>query len=286
MYKTIVVHIDGQPRQDSRVRAAALLAGQHQAHLVGSAATGISWLDYAVLTGSMGAPAPDPDRDFRGLREAAGARLEAFRRAAQQLGVDAVETRVIDDDARYALLLQSRYADLVVLSQDPATPAQADDGGLAPHVRGLPEFLALHGARPVLVVPPSYGGLPIPGRAVVGWDGSLQALRAIGAALPLLRQADSVELALVNPDELSELHGEQPGADMALYLARQGVRVDVVLERTVSTAGDALLALARDCGAGLVVAGAYGHSRYREWVLGGVTRALLARCPVPLLLAH
>jgi nucleotide-binding universal stress UspA family protein len=122
--------------------------------------------------------------------------------------------------------------------------------------------------------------------AVAGWDGSLQALRALTAALPLLRAADTVKLALVNPNTLSELHGEQPGADMALYLARHGVQVEVVVEHTGSTTGTALLDLARDCGAGLVVCGAYGHSRYREWVLGGVTRELLARCRVPLLIAH
>jgi nucleotide-binding universal stress UspA family protein len=95
-----------------------------------------------------------------------------------------------------------------------------------------------------------------------------------------------VRLVLVNPDRMSDQHGEQPGADMALYLARHGVRVDVVLEHTHATAGGALIALAQATGAGLIVAGAYGHSRYREWVLGGVTRELLERAPVPLLLAH
>lgn len=282
MYKTIVVHIDGGADQDSRLRAAALLANDHGAHLVGSAATGISWLDYAVMAGSAGVPVPEPESDFQGLRDAAHARLDAFRRDAVRLGVESLETRMVDDDARYALLLQSRYADLVVLSQD-----RADAGdGVPPRIRQLPEFLALRGARPVLVVPPRYDGQAIPGVAVVGWDGSMQAMRAIAAAMPLLQRSASVKLALVNPDQFSDLHGEQPGADMALYLARHDVRVDVVCERTTATVGAALVALARDCGAGLMVTGAYGHSRVREWVLGGVTRELLERAPVPLLLAH
>lgn len=286
MYKTIVVHVDGHAQQDSRLRAAAALARQHQACLVGSAATGISWLDYAVLTGTMGAPAPDPKTDYRGLRDAASVRLEGFRRAAERLGVESIETRLIDDDARYALLLQSRYADLVVLSQDEADapPDRPDD--LAPRDAHLPEYVALRGARPVLVVPRHHDGAAEPGNAVVGWDGSMQALRAICAALPLLQRAEGVKLALINPDELSELHGEQPGADMALYLARQGVCVDVVVERTRATVGAALLALAHGCRADLVVTGAYGHSRYREWILGGATRELLERCHVPLLIAH
>jgi nucleotide-binding universal stress UspA family protein len=188
---------------------------------------------------------------------------------------------MIEDDPRYALLLQSRYADLVVLSQDSGREA-----GLPARVRGLPEHVALRGARPVLVVPPSYLGEPIPGTAVVGWDGGMQALRAITAALPLLARAASVKLAVINPAMLSELHGDQPGADMALYLARHGAQVEVVVERTRATCGETLCALARDCGAGLMVSGAFGHSRYREWMLGGTTRELLERAPVPLLIAH
>ena len=279
MYKTIVVHIDGSEQQESRLRAAALLAVKHGAHLIGSGATGISWMEYSLLTGSMAAPVIGDD--FQGLRDAVATRLEEFKALAGHLGIESVETRMIEDDPRYALLLQSRYADLVVLSQDSGSGA-----GLPARVRGLPEHVALRGARPVLVVPPSYLGEPIPGTAVVGWDGGMQALRAISAALPLLAHAASVKLAVINPAVLSELHGDQPGADMALYLARHGAQVEVVVEGTRSTCGEALCALARDCGAGLMVSGAFGHSRYREWMLGGTTRELLERAPVPLLIAH
>jgi len=279
MYKTIVVHVDGSPQQDSRMAAAARLAREHGAHLVGSAATGISWTDYLLLTGSMAAPVPPAD--FDGLRETAALHLRAFTDRAAKLGVASVETRLIEDTADGALLLQARYADLVVLSRD-VDP----EPGIPPRVRRLPEHVALRGPRPVLVVPPAYADAPIAATVVAGWDGSTQALRALAAALPLLARADGVRLVLVNPDRLSDAHGEQPGADMALYLARHGVKVDVVLERTHATAGDALMALARTAGAGLIVAGAYGHSRYREWVLGGVTRELLERAPAPLLLAH
>jgi nucleotide-binding universal stress UspA family protein len=281
LYKTIVVHIDGSAGQESRLRAAALLAIKHDAHLVGSAATGISWMEYSLLTGSM-APPPMLD-DFQGLRDVAAERLAAFRETAAHLGVESIETRMTEDDPRYALLLQSRYADLVVLSQDTDT----DTGpGQPARLRGLPEHVALRGARPVLVVPEAYQGEPIPGTAVVGWDGGTQALRTITAALPLLVRSAGVKLAVINPADLSELHGEQPGADMALYLARHGVQVEVVVDRTRSTTGAALCALARGCGAGLMVSGAFGHSRYREWMLGGTTRELLAWAGIPLLIAH
>ena len=283
MYKTIVVHIDGSVTQDSRLRAAALLANDHGAHLVGMAATGVSWLDYAVLTGSFGAPVPLPESDFQGLRDAAEARLAVFKREAGRLGIESFEAHASDDDAAYALLLESRYADLVVLSQDGALSSTPSPLARVAH---LPEYLALHGARPVLVVPPEYDDAVIPGTAVVGWDGGMPAMRAITAALPLLQRAANVRLVIVNPDNRAGLHGEQPGADMALYLARHGVRVEVQVERTNVVDSDVLLGLARDCGAGLMVTGAFGHSRFREWVLGGVTRALLEHAPIPLLIAH
>lgn len=282
MYKTIVVHVDGSPEQEARLRAGAMLASAFDAHLVGSAATGISWFDYSLLVGSTGAPMM-PESDFNGVREAVQARLQAFDTAARRQGVASVETRMLEDDARYALLLESRYADLVIVSRD-AEPI-AVPGLMAP-ARGLPEYIALHGTRPVLVVPPGWQTRPMPGTAVVGWDGSMQAIRAISAALPLLRQADAVKLALVNPGSMAEIHGEEPGADMALHLARHGVKVDVVIETTRASTGDALLKVTHDHGAGLLVTGAFGHSRYREFVLGGVTRLLLARSPIPLLIAH
>jgi nucleotide-binding universal stress UspA family protein len=285
MYKTIVVHVDGTPEQESRMRAAALLAAEHGAHLIGSASTGISWMDFALLTSNVGAPIPADD--FTIMRSAAAERLRGFERQAARLGVASYEGRVVEDLADAGLLLQSRYADLVVLSQD--SDHGADPAAAAPapaRARRLPERVSLHGIRPVLVVPAAYLGAPLTGTVVAGWDGGACALRALAAALPLLVRADGVKLVLVNPEQLSELHGEEPGADMALYLARHGVKVEVVLERTTGTAGAALAALAAGCGAGLMVAGAYGHNRLREWVLGGVTRELLERAPVPLLMAH
>ena len=282
MYKTIVVHVDGSPEQEARLRAGALLANAFDAHLVGSGATGISWFDYSLLVGSMGAPMM-PESDFSGVRDAVQARLAEFSTAVQRQGVASFETRMLEDDARFGLLLESRYADLVIVSRE-SEPVSVP--GIATVTRGLPEYVALHGARPVLVIPPGWHDHPLPGTAVVGWDGSMQAIRAISAALPLLRSADAVRLALINPDAMAELHGEEPGADMALHLARHGVKVDVVVEHTRTGVGEALLQVAHAAGAGLLVTGAFGHSRYREFVLGGVTRSLLARSDIPLLLAH
>lgn len=279
MFKTILVHVDGGPCQDSRLRAAALLAGDHGAHLVGSAATGMSIASYAVLNGSMAMPLSN--REFQELRDAVTLHLDAFVEQAERLGIHGAEARMVEDADRDGLLLQSRYADLVVVSQD-----NGHGRGRAVTERGLPQYLALHGTRPVLVVPEAYHGKPIPGDVLVGWDGSMPAQRAISAALPLLERAGTVRLALVNPDRQSGLHGDEPGADMALFLARHGLQVEVAVEQTRAPEGEALMDMARDCHAGLMVTGAFGHSRYREWILGGVTREVLDNAPAPLLIAH
>jgi nucleotide-binding universal stress UspA family protein len=277
MFKTILVHIDGGPRQGSRLRAAALLADAQGAHLVGTAVTGISMASYAVLNGSMAMPLSN--RAFEALRDDVKVGLDAYLDQAQRLGIVGAEARLFEGSTRDGLLLQARYADLIVVSQD-----DGHDRSSAEH--GLPQYLALHGTRPVLVIPNNYHGKPIPGNVLVGWDGSMPAQRAISAALPLLDHAATVRLVLINPDRQSELHGEEPGADMALYLARHGVNVEVVVEHTRAPEGEALMDLARDTHAGLMVAGAFGHSRYREWILGGVTRELLEHAPAPLLIAH
>ena len=279
MIKTILIHVDGSPLQESRVRAAAVLADDYGAHLVASAATGISWRNFALVSGPLGAGMIATD--FADLRRAAETRLDEFREQARRLGVQSLETRLFEDEAQYALLLQARYADLVVVSQD-SEPETAPPTS----VRSLPEQLVLRGPRPVLVVPDTYRGRPLIDSIVVGWDGSMQAVRAIEAALPMLQGAGTVTLAVVDPDASADLHGEEPGADMAVYLARHGVPVDVVVERNATGAGEVLLTLARKAEAGLIVAGAYGHSRLREWALGGVTRDLLGAAPIPVLLAH
>ena len=274
MYKTILVHADDSPAMEARLRAAAQLAGIHGAHLVGAAATGMSWAGFALLAGSM---AVMPDDEFDALRVQGRRCLARFSEAARRLGVESLEERLVEDENGAALLMQSRYADLVVVGQD---------GPGASPARGLPQYLALHGPRPVLAVPAAYAGEPIADSIVAGWDGSVAALRAIVGALPLLERARTVRLVLVNPEHEIGLHGEEPGADMALYLARHGVPVEVIVEQTNLPAGDALLRLAHAHGAGLLVAGAFGHSRYREMVLGGVTRILLERAPLPVLFAH
>ena len=278
MYKTIVVHVDGSSQWLPRLRVAAALARQHGGHLVASAVTGISQRDFLMMgTSPMAAL---PDADFDRLRESAAALLQNAVAPMETLGVPSWEQRIVEDDPEHALVLESRYADLIVLSRGAPTHARLR---LATE---LPEYVALHCSRPVLVVPDNFDGETVGTTVVVGWNASMEAIRAVTAALPQLKLARTVLLALINPESLAERHGEQPGGDIGLYLARHGVNVEIVRERSDAGTAPALLGLARDSGADLLVAGAYGHSRFREWVAGGVTRTLLEENTVPLLLAH
>jgi nucleotide-binding universal stress UspA family protein len=124
-------------------------------------------------------------------------------------------------------------------------------------------------------------------RVLVAWDGGREAARAVNDALPILERATAVKALLINPSDASNGHRREPGADIALHLARHGVKVTAArtVARDISVA-DAILAEISDYGADLLVMGAYGHSRAREFMLGGVTRQMLTTMPVPVLMSH
>jgi len=277
--KTILVHADAARSAPSRIRLAVELAAAEHAHVICAAMTGISRFVYAaheavphnVIRPDLAQLANDWARQA----------LENFSTMATRLGIDSCEARLVQDDAYGGLVLQSRYADLIVLSQadrsDPATGALLQD---------LPEYVVLNSCRPVLIVPYSGPVGPIGHTVLVGWDGSLQASRAITHAIPILRQADQVIVAMLDPIIGIDEHGEEPGADIGLFLARHGITVNVTRQSAPGDVGEALLALADHVHADLLVMGAYGHTRFREIMLGGVTRTILNTMTVPVLLSH
>jgi nucleotide-binding universal stress UspA family protein len=175
--------------------------------------------------------------------------------------------------------MQARYADLVVLGQ--AAAAEDNEGSLLPD---LPDYVLLNCGRPVLLVPRT-GRFPTIGkRVMVAWNGSVEAAKAVTAALPLLRGAEQVTLTVLGNS--ADTLGESPGADIALYLARHGVNVEVLRRPEAADPGKAILSLAADFNVDLLVMGAYGHSRFREMMLGGATRTILATATLPVLMAH
>lgn len=278
-YKTILVHVDQSSHAGTRIELAGRLARSQEAHLIGAALTGLT-MD-ACNGDGVAFAGPLPQQYFDEVTRGAEQSLQRFEAQARAADVS-YERRRSDDQAETGLIQQARYADLVVLSQsDPETT------GLA-MLRQLPEHLVLHGGRPVLIVPYAGAFAHLDKHALVAWDGSRAATRAVTDALPLLRHSTRVSLAVFNPERRHGMHGEQPGADIALYLARHGVRVEVLQQVTAPgiDVGNALLSLAADIGADLLVMGAYGHQRWREIVLGGVTRRLLQSMTLPVLMSH
>jgi nucleotide-binding universal stress UspA family protein len=149
------------------------------------------------------------------------------------------------------------------------------------------EAALIDSGRPVLAIPYAGNFESIGQRVLVGWNASREASRAVHDALPLLAKAESTCVFLANPKRGLAAHGEEPGADIARHLARHGLKVEVAKTVADDVADSALLLNhASDMGADLLVMGAYGHSRLREFILGGVTRSLLREMTVPVLLSH
>ncbi|MDP3668136.1 MAG: universal stress protein [Telluria sp.] len=274
-YKTILVHVDRSRQAPERIRMAARLALAQDAHLIGAAMSGISrfvYQDSSIdLTRTIVAGHIDA------LYQEARAALAQFDAIAGAMGVLSREARLVDDEPEGALALQARYADLVVLSQaDPEDP-------VARIAAALPAYVMLHSTRPVLLVPYAGSFDQVGTHALVAWDAGMEATRAVTSAIPLLRRADAVSVVLFNS---SAEHGEQPGADIALYLARHGVRVELHEQRTEIDIGSSLLSMAADLRADLLVMGCYGHARVREVLLGGVTQTILGAMTVPVLMCH
>ena len=284
MFKDILVHIDDTPRGAMRLAIAAGLARQHDAHL-----TGIFVLDVPATDLFYGAGMPFAAGSFTAMIETSRADLavraetsgQVFRDMLRREGLKG-EWRVVEGDTVQTLGLHARYADLTILAQpDEQSP---NIGGTSDAV--LVNVLISSG-RPVLAIPYAGTFTRLDDHILVAWNASREATRAVNDALPLLRTAKSVTILAVNPERGIDGHGEVPAADIALHLARHGVRAEAAhtIANDISE-GDALLSYAADLGATLIVAGGYGHSRAREMVFGGVTRTLLREMTVPMLLSH
>ena len=278
-YKTILVQVDDSSALATRVEIACRIARQQNAYLIGAATTGVSQSVYHSVAVDMSAEYIAAYVDS--LQERAAAALESFVATTVKLGVHSVEKRLVNDETSGGISWQARYCDLVVLGQ----PDPAALNPFVPH--DFPQTVALHSGCPVLVVPYA-GQFPDFGKKVlVAWDGGREAKQAVRDAIPLLQQATTVEIAVFNPSERPDTHGAQPGADIALYLARHGIKI-VVREVIMRHAdiGTALLSHVTDIEAGLLVMGCYGHSRFHEILLGGVSRTILSSMTVPVLMSH
>ncbi|MGA7388218.1 MAG: universal stress protein [Pseudolabrys sp.] len=209
----------------------------------------------------------------------ARAAIARFEQAAKRAGIS-METRTISTSISGAadqIGHIGRRFDLIVVGQ----PGRKDS--LPDEV--IDEGVLFESGRPVIFVPfIQKGGVKLD-RIMVCWDGSRAAARAIADAIPLLKKAKQVEVVIISdkPNKKDEV----PGADLGQHLARHGLKVDV--KRITSPDIDVpstILSHAADSSADMIVMGGYGHSRLREFVLGGATRGLLESMTVPVLMSH
>ncbi|MGP1675792.1 MAG: universal stress protein [Burkholderiales bacterium] len=274
-YKTILVHIDAGTRCSVRVDVAIRLAQQHDAHLVALHALA-SFEPPGYVMAEMGPAILDAQK------HAAAAELvrteREFNNQASAAGLRNVEWRTAIDDPVDAMTLHARYADLVVIGQSD----RSDGSNMA---ADFPQRLVLAAGRPVLILPSVGSFATIGKRILVAWDAGREATRAVTDAIPMLRLADNVNVMAVNPKRGE--HGNVAGADIGLYLARHGVRVEVKADHGAEIdVGNELLSRAADLDADLIVMGGYGHSRLKEWALGGATRTILESMTAPVLMSH
>lgn len=175
--------------------------------------------------------------------------------------------------------LRARFSDLVVLAPPYGTK-------VGPEAEAVVESALFEGHAPVLVLPKGGNGASFGSRIVLAWNQSNEAMNAARAALPLLKAATSVSVTVIDPPASGPERAE-PGGLITQYLVRQGVKAEVaVLAKTLPKVSDVLGQHARDIGADLIVMGAYGHSRFREAILGGATRSMLENAGIPVLMAH
>lgn len=275
MIKDILVNLSVGSKNSAAADYAVSMAAAFEAHL-----TGVAFAYQPVDVGSVFDGASSAViATFREQNEAAAnASLAKFNDAARRNALS-TESHLLSASTggaadRFAHM--ARAYDLSVVGQIEPDGSPAEDLIL--------EAALFNSGRPVLVVPYIQKEPIQLGRVMLCWDGSRNAARAFADAMPLLERAKTLDvITIATADRRNEL----PGADIAHHLARHGINVE--LKRIVAPDSDVantILSYAADSSADLIVMGGYGHSRLREFVLGGVTRSMLSTLTVPTLMSH
>jgi nucleotide-binding universal stress UspA family protein len=277
MYKTILVHLNDERRAKTVLAPALALARRSEAHLIGLYA-------YPAMPPMPPMALPYGTDVLAGVATAAREEAERIRKifdeavAGQTLVPEWRTLKVTHADLGAAVMEHARAADLVMASQsDP-------DWDLSP-VLDFPERLALESGRPVLMVPRVGSYAKVGERVLIAWNGKRESARAVFDALPILTAAAHVKILTINDAGRDET--TLPDTEIAASLARHGVKVTsqrIVLPGT--GVADEILNRAADDSSDLLVMGAYGHSRFRELVFGGVTRGITRQMTLPTLLSH
>lgn len=276
-YKTIAVYLDNSKHCQTRIDVATDLTSRFDAHLVGIYASEPIQSAHALQEPELAERLAA--RSHAAAERSASVR-ELFHRGASEIDTARREFREVDADAVDAV--KTCYADLIVVGQtDPdERPLNTPPG--------FPELVMLSVGRPVLVVPYFKNTFqPLGTKVLVAWNGGREATRAVADALPFLKCSERVTAIVVNAKRERKTTDDIPAADISLFLARHGVKVEATQSYTEElSVGDDLLVKLADGEFDLLVMGAYGHSRFRELLMGGVTQTLLQHMTVPVLMSH
>jgi len=276
MIKDLVVNLTVGAGSDPAAQFAVSIASAFEAHIAGIAFAYDPVITPTVMDG-LSAAWVDTQRTEN--RAAAQEAVDRFEAAVKLQGLSA-EHRIIEASLGEAANQFGRIArrfDLAVVGQMDPERMMPDDL--------LIEATLFESGRPMIVVPYIQKDALKLDRILVCWDMSRNAARAIADALPFLKRGKTIEIIMVA--NRSGKADEVPGADLGEHLARHDL--DVEVKRLVATEIDVsnvILSYAADCAADLIVMGGYGHSRLREFVLGGATRGILESMTVPVLMAH
>lgn len=273
-YKSITVCLDNSAGSSRLLDFSIALAAQNDAHLIGL------HLTYAplILSDPYAVWAPMMLEWEDTAQKKQDQSREKFISEAAKAGVNADFSGYRSTDAR-EVIAHARASDMAIVAQRNVADSESDLGS------NFPENVVLKLGRPVLFIP--YAGV-LPDKfdtIIVAWNGSREAARAVADALPFLKAAQLVKVLSVSEKSADE--NDLPDMDIAGYLARHGVNVEIERNDNVHiNPADWLLSRAADCDADLLVMGAYGHHRLIELILGGVTKSILRQMTLPVLMSH
>ncbi|MEO8804976.1 MAG: universal stress protein [Burkholderiaceae bacterium] len=278
-YRSLLVLLDHTSSCAARAAYAMRLAEDLDCHLVGLAPTDL--IDLPAAPKAAASLNEYSALVWDALRDQAERAADTFRDACHAAAVKSFEAVVDEANKVESLIRHARCSDLAVLTQaDPSSPHFHA-------TRGMVESVILRSARPTLVLPYAGRFESVANRVLVAWNDSREAARAVSDALPMLQRARQVEVASWSEGASTEEKAMRPELDaLHKWLMWHGVSAQVQVEPVGAGIADAILSHAADTNADLIVMGAYGHSRWAEFVLGGATRGLLASMTVPVLMSH
>jgi nucleotide-binding universal stress UspA family protein len=275
MIKDIIVNL-GLGAHDPAGEFAISVADAFEAHVLG-----VAFLYDPVIPGAVmgGIPPQFIESQRADSEKAANAAIVRFERVTKRVGVsyESLSVNASIAGAADRLGQLARRFDLAIVGQPNRDKDEA--------VEVVDEGVLFESGRPVIFVPYIQKAALKLDRVMVCWDGSRAAARAVADSLPFLQKSKQVEIVLVAGKGFKA--DEAPGADLAKHLARHALQV--VLKRITSPDIDVsstILSYAADSGADMIVMGGYGHSRLREFILGGATRGILESMTVPVLMSH